>query len=161
MCQWYTMTVWIMDRMGDGPILSIIHTVTIDTMLNNNGCHNRYRVNIVRCKHGLSSSDTPARQPDQDIMKKLRFSFQWKSSARTRFEIQTCNDLLGAYRRWPLTFCLALLQLSSCAMISMILGSASSVAGTFRKARRVRLAITSIPRRANSLHAYTIYNNKY
>ena len=41
-------------------------------------------------------------------------------------------------------------------MISMILGSASSAAGTFRKAILVRLAIISIPRRAYSLHAYTI-----
>ena len=36
-----------MDRIGDGPILSIIHTVTIDTTLNNNGVNktpakNRY-----------------------------------------------------------------------------------------------------------------------
>ena len=36
-----------MDRMDDGPILSIIHTVTIDTMLNFNGGNNRYRLKNV------------------------------------------------------------------------------------------------------------------
>ena len=30
----------IMDRMGPSPILSVIHTVTIVTMLNNNGGNN-------------------------------------------------------------------------------------------------------------------------
>ena len=29
-----------MDSIGDGPIVSIIYTVTIGTMLNNNGCNN-------------------------------------------------------------------------------------------------------------------------
>ena len=39
-CPLFFIVSKIMDRMGDGPIVSIIHTVTIDKMLNNNSCNN-------------------------------------------------------------------------------------------------------------------------
>ena len=44
----------IMDRMGDGPILPIIHTVTIETMLNNNGVNKGHWIKNVTCKQGLT-----------------------------------------------------------------------------------------------------------
>ena len=40
--------------MGYGPILSIIHTVSIDKMLNKNGVNNGYELNSFRCKQGLN-----------------------------------------------------------------------------------------------------------
>ena len=41
------------EKMGPSPILSIIPTVTIDTMLNFNGGNNRHGLKNVRCKQTL------------------------------------------------------------------------------------------------------------
>ena len=43
-------SIRIMDRICPSPILSIIHTVTIGTMLNFNGCNNGHGVKNVTCK---------------------------------------------------------------------------------------------------------------
>ena len=40
--------------MGYGSILSIIHTASIDKMLNKNGVNNGYELNSFRCKQGLN-----------------------------------------------------------------------------------------------------------
>ena len=42
-----------MDRMGDGPIVSIIHTVTIGTVLNNNDGNNGPDLKTLRVKRPL------------------------------------------------------------------------------------------------------------
>ena len=44
----------MINRMGDGTILSVIHTVTTDTMLNNNTISNGHGLRNVTCEQGLN-----------------------------------------------------------------------------------------------------------
>ena len=44
----------MINRMGDGPILSVIHTVTTDTMLDNNSMSNGHGLRNVTCKQGMN-----------------------------------------------------------------------------------------------------------
>ena len=43
------------DRINDGPILSVMQPVTIDTILNNNGLNNGHRLNNVTRRQGFKS----------------------------------------------------------------------------------------------------------
>ena len=44
----------IADRIGAGPSLSVIHTVTIDNMLNNNGVNRGHELKNATCKQTLN-----------------------------------------------------------------------------------------------------------
>ena len=43
--------------MSTSPILSVIHTITIDTMLNLNGCNNGHGLKNITCKQTLAVED--------------------------------------------------------------------------------------------------------
>ena len=51
----FSMVSMVTDRMGDGPILSVIQSITIDTVLKNTGLNNGHGLKNVASNQGLSN----------------------------------------------------------------------------------------------------------